>query len=309
VVSISLDADDPVEVYLSARRCPAPGVATALYVTRPGAALGEHTFIILAGIGCIVAKRAAYLWRTLRTALGFGVFGLGALMVSLCVFPLLAWAPGDRERRAQHVVHRMFRLWVWFATTLGLIRVRWHGVERLREQPPCIVVANHPSLIDIVLLIACMPQADCVVKKAAWRNPFLRGVVTGAGYIRNEGGGTLIDTCAGYVRRGRWLVLFPEGTRSPAQRLGPLHRGAAHVALRSGVPLLPVVITCDPPALMRGQKWYDVPDRVIQFTVQVGEPIAPRDAGEQLSRDSVVARRLTAELRMYYEQGLPYACA
>jgi 1-acyl-sn-glycerol-3-phosphate acyltransferase len=285
-------------------------VAPALYVTHYyGGGIGERTFIILAGINRIVARQAAYLWRTLRTALGFGAFGAGALMVSLCVFPLLAWVPGDRERRAQQVVHRMFRLWVWFATILGLIRVRWQGVERLRGQPPCIVVANHPSLIDIVLLIACMPQADCVVKKAAWRNPVLGGAVRGAGYIRNEGGGALIDTCASYVRRGRWLVLFPEGTRSPAQRLGALHRGAAHVALRSGVPLLPVVITCDPPTLMKGQKWYHVPDRVIQFTVQVGEPIAPRDAGEQLSRDGVVARRLTAELQTCYEQGLHHACA
>ena len=48
----------------------------------------------------------------------------------------------------------MFRLWVWFATVLGLLRVSWHGRERLRGPSPCVVVANHPTLIDIVLLIA-----------------------------------------------------------------------------------------------------------------------------------------------------------
>lgn len=249
-------------------------------------------------------RRAAYLWRVFRTGLGFGVFGAGALIVALCVFPLVARLPGDRERRAQRLVHLTFRLWVWLSTGLGLLRVRWNGTERLREQPPCVVVANHPTLIDIVLLIACMPQADCVVKNAAWRNPFLRWVVTGAGYIRNDGGGTLIDTCASRVRRGRWLVLFPEGTRSPAQRLGPFHRGAAHVALRSGAPLLPVVITCDPPTLTKGQKWYDVPERAVQFTVQVGERIGPGELTVADPREGVAARRLTAEMRVLYEQKL-----
>jgi len=254
-----------------------------------------------------VARLAAYIWRTFRTGIGFGVFGLGALVIA-AFFPLLAWLPGDRERRAQRVVHQTFRLWVWFATVLGLLRVRWHGRERLRGPSPCVVVANHPTLIDIVLLIACMPQADCVVKSAAWKNPFLRWVLRAAGYVRNDRGSALIDDCAARVAHGRWLVLFPEGTRSPLRRLGPFHRGAAHVALRAQAPLLPVVITCEPPTLMKGQKWYHVPNRTAQFTVQVGEPIAATELPSPAAT-ALAARQLTGDIRTLFEERLQHAGA
>lgn len=247
-----------------------------------------------------MARRAVYVWRIFRTGVGFAVFGGGALVIALCVFPLLRWLPGDKERHAQRIVHVTFRLWVAFATALGLLRVRWKGIERLQVPPACVVVANHPTLIDIVLLISRMPQADCVVKGAAWSNAFLAWVVRPAGYIRNDGGPALVDACASRVRRGRWLVLFPEGTRSPARRLGPFHRGAAHVALRSGVPVLPVMISCDPPTLMKGQKWYDVPQRMIEFTVEVRPPLVTPPTS--VEGHALEARRLTDTMRELYEQ-------
>lgn len=255
-----------------------------------------------------MARRVAYVWRTFRTGLGFGVFGAGAFIAALCILPFARWLPGDRERRAQRIVHLTCRLWVRFAIALGLFRVQWNGVDGLRSRDPFVVVANHPTLIDIVLLIACMPQADCVVKRAAWRNPLLRWVVSGAGYIRNDGGGALIETCVDRLRRGHRLVLFPEGTRSPARRLGPFHRGAAHVALRSGVPLLPVVITCEPPTLLKGQRWYHVPDRTVQFTVQVNRPLRPIEISEGIT-EGIAARRLTAEMREFYERRLVHVQA
>jgi 1-acyl-sn-glycerol-3-phosphate acyltransferase len=250
-----------------------------------------------------VVRRAAQGWRIVRTAIGFAVFGIGALCIALVAFPLLRWLPGDSERRAQRLVQVSFQLWVWFATGIGLIRVRWCGDERLDRRPPCVIVANHPTLIDVVLLISRLPQADCVVKDAAWRNPVLRGVVSGAGYIRNDAAGTFLDACVSRVRRGRWLVLFPEGTRSPTLSLGRFQRGAAHVALRAGVPLLPIVITCDPPTLRKGERWYQVPDRTAQFTLQVGEPISPATLA---AHEGLAARELTAEVRKLYERRLQH---
>jgi 1-acyl-sn-glycerol-3-phosphate acyltransferase len=256
-----------------------------------------------------VGRRAAYCWRVFRTGLGFGTFGLGALIMALGVFPLIRWLPGDHERRAQWLVHLAFRVWIWFITRLGVLHVQWQGVERLQWHRPSVIVANHPTLIDIVLLIACLPQADCVVKRAAWRNPFLRWVVAGAGYIRNDDARGLVDTCVSRVRQGRCLVLFPEGTRSPRLCLGSFRRGAAHVALRSNAPLLPVVITCDPPTLMKGQRWYHVPERAMQFTVQVGEPIWPRAHVDASCPDGLAARRLTAELYELYSWRLRHVGA
>jgi 1-acyl-sn-glycerol-3-phosphate acyltransferase len=160
-----------------------------------------------------------------------------------------------------------------------------------------VIAANHPTLIDVVLLIARLPQADCVVKSAAWHNPFLRWVVAGAGYIRNDEGAALVETCVARVRQGRCLVLFPEGTRSPARSVAPLRRGAAHVALRARVPLIPVTITCEPPTLLKGDPWYRVPDRIVDVTIEVGEPLWP----DVSASESLAARLVTGEMRKVYE--------
>jgi len=260
--------------------------------------------ILAAPGGGQVAGQAAYVSRLIRTGLGFVVFGIGALVVALGIFPVIRQLPGDRDRHAQRIVHVMFRCWIRFATAIRLLRVTWVNTQRFRDAGPYVVIANHPTLIDVVLIIAHLRQADCVVKTATWRNPFLRRVASGAGYIRNEGGYFLIDTCVERLRQGRWVVLFPEGTRSPANGLAPFHRGAAHVALRSGAPLLPVVITCAPPTLMKGEPWYRVPNRAVQFSVEVGEPISVAASPDAIDSEVSAARELIAEVRELYERRL-----
>ena len=156
----------------------------------------------------------------------------------------------------------------------------------------------------MVLLLARLPQADCIVKKAARRNPFMRSLVTSAGYLANDDGDALVDACADRINHGRSVVLFPEGTRSPREGLHRFQRGAAHIALKSGCAIVPVVITCRPPTLLKGQAWHDVPDRTARFVLRVEEPIDPaRYLGAETTLP-VAARRLTADLRMLYERRL-----
>jgi 1-acyl-sn-glycerol-3-phosphate acyltransferase len=244
--------------------------------------------------------------RVLRTGLAFVVFGIGSVIVAGAVLPLLPLIGGthDRcQRRAQYLIHLSFRLFTWFMQFLGLITVSIVGQERLRRGPPAVVIANHPTLIDVVLLVSAMPQVDCVVKQGAWRNPFLRGIVAGAGYLRNTGGPQLVDACVERLRAGRWLLLFPEGTRSPRRGLGSFRRGVAHVAQRAGVDIVPVVITCDPPTLAKGEPWYRVPPRTARLTVSVGERLRLRAVGPG---DNAVraARQWTTQIRHLYAMSL-----
>ncbi len=249
----------------------------------------------------------AYGWRVLRTGGAFLTFGLGALVVAAIVWSLRLLprrTDARREVQAQRVVHGAFRLFAWWMATLGLLRVSWIGAERLQGSAPRLIVANHPTLIDVVLLLARLAQADCIVKTAARRNPFMRSIVTGAGYLANDHGDALVDACADRIGSGRSLVLFPEGTRSPRSGLRRFQRGAAHIALKSGCPIVPVVITCRPPTLLKGQPWHDVPDRAARFVLRVGEPIDPARYLEAETTLPVAARRLTADLQTLYEQRL-----
>jgi len=252
-------------------------------------------------------RSVAHGWRALRTGVGFLMFGIGAIVVAGLVWPLRL-RPGvtaaRREVQTQRVVHGAFRLWIWWMVRLGLVRVSWIGAERLRGTGPRLIVANHPSLIDVVLLLAQLPQADCIVKKAARRNPFTRSIVAGAGYLANDDGDALVDACAERITRGRSVLLFPEGTRSPRGGLHRFQRGAAHIALKSGCPIVPVLITCRPPTLLKGQPWHDVPDGRACFVLRVGEPIDPAQYLDAETTVPVAARRLTADLQTLYERWL-----
>lgn len=253
-----------------------------------------------------LAGRLSRFKRTLGTGLSFATFGLVGLVLALAVIPLMRLASPSPERtqaRVRRLVHYSFSGFIRWMALLGVGRFTWEGSEALR-QPGTLVVSNHPTLIDAVAIIACMPDAECVVKEATFRNPFMRGAARAAGYIANSGGMSVVEECAERIRAGHSLLLFPEGTRSPAGSLGPLQRGAAHIALRSGCNPLPVVITCDPPTLMKGQKWYDVPDRPFHLTVRVGQPLVLQEIVDDSDPRGRASRALTAALREHFEKGL-----
>ncbi len=245
--------------------------------------------------------------RALASGIGFSVFGLGSLVLVLLAFPWVRLAtrdPARRSRRARRLIERSFRLFIRTLVVLGAIGVEYRHLEKLATPGPKLILANHPSLIDVCLLVSFIPDADCVVKRDAWSNPFLAGVVRAADYIPNDGGEELIETCVARLRAGRTLVLFPEGTRSPKGELRGFKRGAARIALQAGCAVQLVDVACRPPFLGKGDAWYQVPGTLPCYTVTAHEPavVGVSPGASEASE----ARRLTREWRRGYEERLGY---
>jgi 1-acyl-sn-glycerol-3-phosphate acyltransferase len=233
------------------------------------------------------------------------VFGLGALVLTLTVFPVLRLWPGTEDARrtlVQGAVHGAFRLFLGYLSLFGALKICGTGLGRLMEGPR-LIIANHPTLLDVVLLVSRMRRVDCVVKGALWKNPFLQGVVRAAGYISNEDGPASLDEVIARLKAGRSVVLFPEGTRSPVGGLGAFSRGFARAALESRREILPVFIRCDPPALSKG-RLFTVPLRKVRFSLNVDAPIRPPETGEPTA---LAARKLAESVRRYYEEKLSHA--
>ena len=106
------------------------------------------------------------------------------------------------------------------------------------------------------------------------------------------------------LARGRSLLVFPEGTRSPRGGLGAFHRGAAHIALAGRAPLVPVLIHCDPPIQSKGQKWYDLAARPVRVTIRVWDPLPSRPLVESGIGIARASRELNRELRESFAKGL-----
>lgn len=245
-----------------------------------------------------MADQLSLAWRIAATGFSFALFGAGGLVLGLCVFPPLLLLPQARRVACARTVIRVaFRAYIALMQALGVLRYEFKGAEKL-ERGGLLILANHPTLLDTVFLMAFVKHADCVVKADLWRNPFTRGPVSAAGYIANRGGAELVDDCIASLRQGNNLIIFPEGTRTSADGI-VLKRGAANIAIRGARDITPVLIRCEPPTLRKGEAWWRVPPRRANFTIAVQDdlPVA-HFTGE--GADVLAARKLTEYLQHYF---------
>ena len=243
-------------------------------------------------------------WRIVATAFCFTCFGLGGLLIGLVAFPLLIAVSPNRETRAQRtqaLIHHCFRIFVWLMCFVGVISLEVRGAERLARRGQ-LVLANHPSLIDVVILMSLLKQTNCIVKSALWRNPFTRGPVQAAGYISNHGGSELVDDCVAALERGDNLIVFPEGTRTPVDGPMQLQRGAANIAVRANCIVALVLIRVSTPMLPKGRPWYRVPPFRPHFVVSVEEDLDKQVFMAHDRQATLAARDLTQWLHDYFSR-------
>lgn len=247
-------------------------------------------------------QRMDRILRTFGTAFSFFIFGLGGLLLRGLVFPLLGLIVHKRVlkvRAAREIIRLAFRAFIEMMRLLGVLRYEVSGLERLQRKG-LLILANHPSLIDTVFLMAFVRHADCIVKQSLWNHPVTRGPVRSAGYISNANGPGLIGDCLASLKNRGNLIIFPEGTRTPANGVMQFKRGAANVAVRGRCNITPVLITCRPATLRKGEKWWRVPASVPHFSIAVQEDIDIAPFLQNSASEALAARHLTDYLQNYF---------
>lgn len=246
-------------------------------------------------------------WRLAATAVALPLlFGGGAVLGGV-VFPLVQVITPDgplRRERNQNLVHILFRFFIWLLQVLRLIDFEIDGQDKLRDGTARIIVANHPSLLDVVLLMSLVRRAQCVVKHELWDSRYLGRVVRGAGYIRNDADqAALLEACQVALAEGNHLIIFPEGTRTVPGEPMRFRRGFANIATLLEVEIQPVTISCAPATLLKGQKWWVIPERRPVFRIKIGDRL---DVSAWLGCEhrSLAARKLVRYLETYYAGSL-----
>ncbi len=238
-------------------------------------------------------------WRIFATGFCFSVFGIGGLTLSFIIIPFIRLITSDtieREYRVQHVIAFTFNIFCRLMKFTGAIDYRIEGAEILAQDRNCLIVANHPSLIDYVLVASQLKQCDCLVKSAIWANPFMKHIVKAAGYIPNETPDDLLDLCEERFQRDNVLLVFPEGTRTTPGVQSKLQRGAAQIAIRTKRDLRIVHISVSPSFLTKQKKWYQVPDKRPFFLIEVKDKVEVMPFIEQTNNPTSAARRLNSHL-------------
>ena len=247
------------------------------------------------------ARRDCYPCRLLATAASFTLFGIGGIALGYIVFPLVSLFSSSKDievRRCRKLIQRCFRGFVWFLTTFGVFTVEISGREKL-ARPGQLIVANHPTLLDIVFLISMIDNATCIVKLDVARNFFMRGPVARAGYVPNDSPETLIDNCVEQLGNGATLVIFPEGTRSQRGKSMRFRRGASYVQLKSNCNVLLAVISSTPPTLSKHEKWYQIPLSRPHYKLVFTED-SMSNAEEVSAEPAATPRSLTRQWQDYF---------
>ena len=252
-------------------------------------------------------ERLDKFWRGFGTGLFLALIGVVGSLMALTLFPLLSLVSPNRvvrQRRFQYSLKLAFKLYCAGIRLLGTSDIELIGAEKLKDLRGVLVVANHPSLLDVVLIMSAIPRAQCIVKGALFRHPFFRFTVRGADYIRNDlEPEALLAACKATLAAGNNLIVFPEGTRTTLGQPLKLTRGFANIATLAEADIQLVTLTCDPPILHKGGVWWRVPARRPRFVMEVGERLDIQHFLRYRSRP-LAARKLVAFIDDYFTEKL-----
>jgi 1-acyl-sn-glycerol-3-phosphate acyltransferase len=151
-------------------------------------------------------------------------------------------------RPDENISHRVAKIWAKMILFLANTKVEIIGVENILMKKPQIFMANHQSDFDILVVLAHLPgQFRWIVKKELFNIPLFGAAMRDAGYIEIDRKNRVramksLDEAARKIREGKSVMSFPEGTRSPDRKIKPFKQGMFHLAITSGVPIVPVSI-------------------------------------------------------------------
>jgi 1-acyl-sn-glycerol-3-phosphate acyltransferase len=191
-----------------------------------------------------ISNKALYAYRVFAKWLSFFIFGLSSLILGISILPVmrLALHPTARfQKYGRRFMSAALRFFVFIMHSLRIVDLEPDNRESYRHLSSKIVVANHPSLLDVVMLISLIPNADCIVN-ARLTQGILRGVIRQLYIPGSREIEDIFRDCTESLRQGNCLIVFPEGTRTPRAGKVILKKGAARVAMAAGCGIVPIHI-------------------------------------------------------------------
>jgi 1-acyl-sn-glycerol-3-phosphate acyltransferase len=206
--------------------------------------------------------------------------------LSTIVLSILAFLTFPFDHRGWFI-HSYARAWGWLVIKSSGVWVVLSGGDHIEKGTPYVLMANHQGAFDIFALLAYLPvDFKWVARKEIFKIPILGWSMAAAGYISIDRRGKKkalesVEKAAAKIRDGASVVVFPEGTRSPDGRIHPFKKGGFTLAVKAGVPIVPISIRGSRDVLPRSS----LRVRPGKIEIIIGKPIrtddkSPADRGD-----------------------------
>lgn len=175
----------------------------------------------------------------------------------------------DAAKELESLAQR-FRTYLRFLEKWGILTLEFHGFEEAQTWRSCLVAANHPSILDAVLLMSRIPMLNCVANARLLSNPVMSGAAMLCDFVRNDSPLGMIKSCRERLKAGFNILIFPEGTRTKTPPLGPFFRSYVLAATQAGVPIRTILIESDSDYFGRGFYFFRPATGPVHFKVTAG---------------------------------------
>ena len=228
--------------------------------------------------------------------------GLMLLAGNVAVLPLLATPRRFREPLVQGLISGVFRVFLTGAERSGLMQLDLRQLDALNQQTGLVLVANHPSMIDVFLVISRVRRGVCLMKASIGSNILFGAGAYLAGYVSNHKPGQMLRSASSTVLRGPHLLVFPEGTRTTRQPVNDIKPGVALIAKRTGQPLQTLLIRTNSPYLSKGWTLFRPPRFPLIYQARIGAQLPATGACADTARH--LQRYYEAQMTRSIDEGL-----
>ena len=204
--------------------------------------------------------------RSIITTFCFIIFGIGAIFLNFLIFPFIK----QDKILCSKIIHNSWKFFTRFLSIVGLIGVDIKHLEKIENK---VIVATHPSFIDIVILIGLIPKTTCFVKKELTKNFVMKNIVNSI-FISNE---LEIEDMKKETKKmldmGFNLIVFPTGSRHRKNEHPKIKKGAATIALNANKDIIPIEIISSEDFLFIHQPFYAAGKKRVIFEIEQLETI------------------------------------
>lgn len=208
-------------------------------------------------------------------AIGLSFLGLICITGLPLALILLFFPKNWRIPASRKLIAFGFTIYLWFLRVFCSVRIDCSELDSLKGQSGLIIVANHPSLLDAVILLSKLPNASCVMKASLRNNPLFASMARLSGYISNEDPMKLVKQSCAELDNGGNLVIFPEGTRSNTLQVNRFGQVAALISSRADAPVQTLFIEFSSSYLGKSGPLFQKPTLPLRIKVSLGTQFAP----------------------------------